>query len=326
MGGTALLSINKAAHRVIEGGIDEPKLGRWCWTKLRGRSNHVLKIFVGYCPNPPTGPNSVYAQCRAFFLLSSQERCPRKAFVEDMCKEIQLALAAHEKVMVLMDGNHNMKNSHLKKGLKALILNEAILTSHETNDPSTHRRNSTRTPIDGRWVSPGVTIQKGGYLDYNQFIRNANHMCLWIDVTFTNAFGHNMPAIIRPSMRCLTCHNSRIINNYITSYEYLAAKHNLLGRSLSLLSTASYPYTPSLQHAYKRLDNTRCEITRAAEKKCRKLRTDQVTFSLEIQLAHRTIKAWTLLKKQANGCKTSSRLLSRMLQKAGIDRQAGHLP
>ncbi|MFN9981032.1 MAG: hypothetical protein ACK53Y_13985, partial [bacterium] len=52
-GGTALFSINKAAHRVIAKGIDPLNLGRWCWSKYQGRNNCTLKVFSAYCPNPP---------------------------------------------------------------------------------------------------------------------------------------------------------------------------------------------------------------------------------------------------------------------------------
>jgi hypothetical protein len=53
-----------------------------------------------------------------------------------------------------------------------------------------------------------------------------------------------------------------------------------------------------------------------AEKKCRKFRKGQVAFSP--QMAHRRIKAWSLLLKKAKGARTSSRLLNRSLRKASI--------
>jgi len=41
-GGTALLSINKASHRVISKGVDRLLLGRWSWTRYQGRNSHTL--------------------------------------------------------------------------------------------------------------------------------------------------------------------------------------------------------------------------------------------------------------------------------------------
>lgn len=41
-GGTALFSVNKVAHRVIDKGIDPSNLGRWAWTRYQGKGNHTL--------------------------------------------------------------------------------------------------------------------------------------------------------------------------------------------------------------------------------------------------------------------------------------------
>jgi hypothetical protein len=51
-GGTALFSINKAAHQVIEKGFDQSLLGRWCWTRFKGKGNQTLRV-IAYRPNPP---------------------------------------------------------------------------------------------------------------------------------------------------------------------------------------------------------------------------------------------------------------------------------
>lgn len=37
-GGTGILSINKMSHRVMERGSDQTGLGRWCWTRYRGKN------------------------------------------------------------------------------------------------------------------------------------------------------------------------------------------------------------------------------------------------------------------------------------------------
>jgi hypothetical protein len=52
-GRTALLSINKAAHRVIQKGSDNYNLGRLSWTRYKGKGKHTLRIIVAYRPNPP---------------------------------------------------------------------------------------------------------------------------------------------------------------------------------------------------------------------------------------------------------------------------------
>jgi hypothetical protein len=127
-----------------------------------------------------------------------------------------------------------------------------------------------------------------------------------------------MPAVLRPKTRRLQNKDPRIVENYIHHYLKLARKQNLLPRVQKLDSTASYPASSATKMEYKKLDEIWCEITRYAEKKCRKLRMDQVAFSLELQQVNRSLKAVTLLKKKKEGEKVSSRLLSRSVQKAAI--------
>jgi hypothetical protein len=193
-GGTAIISINKAAHCVAERGIDNSKLGRWSWNKFRGKNNHLIHVFVAYCPNPPSGPLSVYAQHRSFLLLRNDEKCPREAFLQDISADIASALANEEKVILMLDRNHNMKKGNLADQLSRIGLHEAIIDKYGTNGPSTFRRNTARTPIDGIWISQDVKIHRGGYFEYDQFILNADHRCIWVDIKFGQAFGHNWTA------------------------------------------------------------------------------------------------------------------------------------
>lgn len=79
-GGTALFSINKAAHRVMEKGMDPSNLGRWTWTRYKGKRNHFLRIFVAYRPNPTQGPFTVYAQHNAFFPIDSKGYISKTSF------------------------------------------------------------------------------------------------------------------------------------------------------------------------------------------------------------------------------------------------------
>jgi hypothetical protein len=69
-GGTAILSINNAACRVMGSGRDATGLGRWTWTRFRGRNGITTRIICAYRPCIPAGANkvcSVYAQHQRFF-------------------------------------------------------------------------------------------------------------------------------------------------------------------------------------------------------------------------------------------------------------------
>jgi len=142
-GGTALFSINKAAHQVADCRIDESKIRRWSWMKYRGRNDYKLRIFVTYSLKPPSEPLSVYAQHRRFLATKQDRRCPRLVFIQDLSLAIELASKDGEQVIVMLDGNHNMKDSPLESQLKSLDLKEALIQRHGPNGPSTFRRNTS---------------------------------------------------------------------------------------------------------------------------------------------------------------------------------------
>jgi hypothetical protein len=64
-----LFSANKAAHRAVIKGQDKSNLGRWVWTKYKGKRDQTLRIFTAYRPNPPQGQFTIYAQQIAFLTL-----------------------------------------------------------------------------------------------------------------------------------------------------------------------------------------------------------------------------------------------------------------
>jgi hypothetical protein len=316
-GGSALFSLNQVAHRVVDKGWDPTNMGRWCWTKFRGRNNHCLRIFSAYCPNPPSGQGSVAALQRTVMLARQDFRDPRTAFIQDLDKEVSEVIKKGELVIIMLDGNSDMQNSPLATMLSNLKFREVILYRHGLG-VSTFRRNNSATPIDGIWASAGISVIKGRYLDYDKVVPGADHKCLWIDISFQQAFGHNMPAINRPQTRRLHCKDPRIVTNYHRTYNRLAENSNLLSKVNDLMMKATYPLQRHLQQEYERLDQIRCQITAEAEKKCRKLRKGQVAFSPALQQAMRTTKVYTLLHRKAEGKKVSSRLLSRAIHKAKL--------
>lgn len=289
-GGTALFSVNKAAHRAVEKGYDESRLGRWVWTRFKGRGNQTLRIIVAYRPNPPQGPFSVYAQQNAFFHSINREICPRHAFLSDLIVDIKKFLDMGDHIILMLDGNSNMKGSDLSRALTQLSLVEAILERHGSDGPATHKRNSTKTPIDGIWLSPGLKLERGGYFEYDEVIPS-DHRCLWVDLSFTMAFGHNMPPLCKRQLRRLHCKNPRLVENFINLYHQFARPLNLFHRIQELEKKAAFMSKSEIINEYEELDSLRCEATAFAEKNCRKLRTGQVAFSPELNESRLKIKA-----------------------------------
>jgi len=188
--------------------------------------------------------------------------------------------------------------------------------------PSTFIRNTNRTPIDGIWATPGIDIISGGYFAYDEVFPGTEHRCIWIDLSFATALGHNMPPIVRPQMRRLHCRDPRLVENFNSKLHKLYLKHNMLPRIIELEKAVTYPITRELADRYEELDNLRCRCVAEAERKCRKLRAGQVAFSPHLQQARRNIAAWRLLLRRQKGLKVSSRLLDRSIAKSNIASQA----
>ncbi len=136
--GTALFSIDSAAHRVVEKGADTSNLGRWMWTRYRGKNNHTLQVVTAYCPNNPNGPFTVYAQHNVYFHAIGKPQCPRKAFPQDLCQDLNQFLEAGDNIILMLDGNTNMRQGNLKNALEACSLKEAIISKHGNQGPATY--------------------------------------------------------------------------------------------------------------------------------------------------------------------------------------------
>jgi len=196
-GGTALFSIDKTAHRAFQRGSDKTKLGRWCWTRYKGKNGHTLTVITAYRPNPPGGPFTVYAQHNNYFISIRDGRCPRVAFLQDLAGVLQQILSKGDHIILMLDGNCDMRQSDLKVTLTQCDLREVLIERYGPNGPATFRCNNTDTPIDGLWASPGIVIQTGGYFEYDAVFMNTDHRCLWMDISFVTAFGYDMPDLRR---------------------------------------------------------------------------------------------------------------------------------
>jgi hypothetical protein len=163
-GGTAIFSLNDTAHRVFGKGYDDTLLGRWSWTTFKGKNNHLLTVIAAYRPNPPSaGVMGTYAQQAKYFNSIERDVCPREAFVIDLSNQIQKLQEAGHLIILMLDGNEDMRHGNLANSLTSLQLKEAILDKHGRHAPSTYRRNTKNVPIDGIWLSISLNITAGGY-------------------------------------------------------------------------------------------------------------------------------------------------------------------
>jgi hypothetical protein len=127
-----------------------------------------------------------------------------------------------------------MKNSDLQRMLNEMTLTEILLSRHGHGGPSTSKRNTQNIPIDGIWTTPGFHMEAGGYFRFDEVMMNTDHRCLWMDISFINAFGHHMPPLFRPQAKRLHCRDPRLVDNFIHLYHKYANKCQLFQKVKAL--------------------------------------------------------------------------------------------
>jgi hypothetical protein len=147
---------------------------------------------------------------------------------------------------------------------------------------------------------------------------NTDHRCLWIDVSYITAFGHVMPALLRPKACQLHSKDLRVVANYVQAFKSFIKKNELIMLLDSLKQLTCYPLSSEGIELYEKIDELRCAGVQIAKKKCRKLCMGQVAYSPTLHQARRTIKAWSLTEKKKKGMRISSRLWNRALKKVSL--------
>ena len=202
IGGVGVFSINKASHRVVLRGQDKSNLGRWAWTLLRGKDGVSLRVITAYCPHDRGGDFSVYGQHRHRFHTLGKPRIPRKAFWEDLLVNVRMWLEAGDQIILTGDWNEDV-NAVQRKYFAPLGIREVLL---EKYGPAPNTFEFGSKPIDGIFMSSTLEIQQGGYLPFGEGV-DSDHRSLWVDISYTDAFGHNTP-IPRMQARRLTLQTS----------------------------------------------------------------------------------------------------------------------
>ena len=163
-GGNILLSIGKATHRIIKQGVDETGLGRWSWTRYRGKRNITLRVICAYRPCRPytAGINSAYSQHQRIFNVTNDTRCPRNAILEDLEEKIiKWRDEEGDQIILMMDCNENVDSPHIQQWLTNCGLYNMTNDTAGLQVPATQHRGSF--PIDGIFLSNTLYPVRKGY-------------------------------------------------------------------------------------------------------------------------------------------------------------------
>ena len=321
-GGNIITSIDKAAHRVIESGIDKTGLGRWCWTLYRGKHNITLRVISAYrpCKTSATGSNTVFSQHQRYFTSRKENKCPRESILKDIGDEIKKWKEEGNQIILMMDCNEDVRTKNFQQWLGELGLKNAILDKHGQEAPPTFHKGSA--PIDGIFISHSIDTIDCGFRPFGEF--PSDHRALFIDISYNNAFGHNMNNIIRPKARRLKCNDPRIRDRWKMLYSDYIKKNNLHKLQYEIESKIEGNLTPALQAQYEKVLIMRRKGIEYADSKCRKLCMGGVSYSPEFKNYHKTIELWKAVITKKKGCRYSSSKLQRLEHQTNICNSLQH--
>ena len=165
-GGCMVTSVNSARRKIIECGVDFRGLGRWAWTRYKGKSGITFRVISAYRPRTNAGAHTVFSQQRSYFDNINVGRQPKDIMIEELCDEIRKWQDLGDLIMLMTDVNEHVGNDFITNTFQAVGLKEAILDQHlEMHDPQpTYQRGSD--PIDGIFISANIEIQSAGYLPF----------------------------------------------------------------------------------------------------------------------------------------------------------------
>lgn len=324
-GGTLLHTINRPAHRVLETGIDPSGLGRWSWTRFRGKHDVTTRVICAYRPCKPSsaGPNTAYSQQLRFYDVqesSEYDVCPRDAILEDLTVAItHWQQEDKDQIILMMDCNQSILSEEIKDWASNIGLREIITEQHKGHSAPTYHRGTT--PIDGIFTSASISTIASGYLPFGEF--PSDHRALWIDIPYTCAFGFNIPRIITPAARDLKTDDIRVRMKWNAAYEQFLRQrkiHKTLFPLEEKIVNQNNSMTKEDEATYESIMNIRRAGIKYANKHCRKRYLGGVPYSQEYHSSCKEIELWKATKTIKLKAKYSSSKFRRLMKQTNIEK------
>ena len=319
-GGVAQINTGTLAHRAIAKGADPTGLGRWVWSKFTGRLGLSLRVISGYRPvnnRNSDGPLQVGNQQESYLLTKDDDRPARRAFLEDLDKEMQEWIQQSDLIVLCLDANENVRQGEIIQ----FIRKWGLIDAHQDKHPSTPTvatcpKNRSNIPIDGIWISPSIEVTAAGYSGFGEYpMGNTDHRLLWVDINIHSCFGFNPPQAHYRAPRRLTLKDPRVVKKYNKLLNNAYATHRLPQRALQLQQQLP-TFDIIAQQEYEKLAELDFQCRQYAERRCRKLHMGKVPFSENLRKADDVVQLWMLLKKKRTGLRVSIKKIRRLMRSA----------
>jgi len=114
-------------------------------------------------------------------------------------------------------------------------------------------------------------------------------------------------------------------HRYINEYKAQCYQHKIFTRAKALWEQImpGQPLTTQQQMEYEEIDIRKTQAMQQAERYCRKLKMGAVEWSPQLALSRALIAMWMAMVKARTGKHISSRLIRRLMDKAGYTATTG---
>ena len=219
-------------------GRDELGLGRWNFMRFAGSAGVVTYMVWGYNPtaNNKLESGTTYQQHRRLYIDKQKDlTCPRKRFVNDLIKQLEIWWEELAPIVLCADANENIYDKALGKRLTSTLgLNMKELVGSFTGQQvgATFFRGSK--PIDGIWATSDLVVKNACIMPVGYGL--GDHRLFIVDFTAASFIGEHPPTIGRLAARKLNTRIECCADDYNVDLGKNIRRHRLMEKCLQYIS------------------------------------------------------------------------------------------
>ena len=290
-GGESACCFDDAESRIINMGVDETLMGRWTWVRLGGKNGLATKIYSAYRPCKNYGENGVYAQQIRALSSNGDTRCPQKAMMEDLKKDMMKAKESGDQIILAADFNTEINGEEIRELMDDLAMENAITERHGEEGPPTYRWGSKQ--IDTILVSRSIRVTACGYLSFE--CTPGDHRPIWIDITYQSIYGNTQPRINTKNARRLQSNHPRSVKKYLSTLKKKIKDENIHVLAENQVIEGRQDPTKIDQEAMDRIFGMLHKAMKDAEKECRNFYAGGRPWSPKLARARAAVSYWRMV-------------------------------
>jgi len=281
-GSTAVLSYGNLLQQFnLEGsGRDELGLGRWTYMRFVGEDRIVTRVICGYspCANKKKDSSTVYQQHRRHLISKlKDDTCPCACFREDLLHQMKQWRKDGERLILCLNSNENIYRGELGRRLTEL---DGLGMKEVVGEFTARQLGATyfggSEPIDGVWTISDITMMNACVMPVGFGV--GDHRLLVINFATTTLVGSGTTTVVRPTLRRRNTKIHGCADRYNKSLRRNILRHRHLERMVAEASSGASK--SDMAQTLNKLDQEGEAYMKHAEKKCRRLKSGRIPFSL----------------------------------------------